>query len=379
VPEADRVLIDATALTGGGGREYARCLVGELGRDPRRFEITVLASEGFGVERGATGCDLTVIRLPAGPRALRVLGRVAHQELILPFRLRDFDLLYAPADVGPRFHSTPLVAMVQNLHLWDNRFYDNPRLRLLQRRARRTLRGADRVVFPSQAALASVRRRLSLPLERCVVVHHGLTWRPAERTRPATAARPYLFLPCALERHKNLEVLIRSIPHLQDPLLEVWIAGPSETDPKYARQIRSLVDRLGVRPRVRLLGPLSHDEVMTHYRDALALVFCSKLESFGLPLPEAMAAGTPIVAADEPIHREIAGDAALYFRSDDSVELARCVARIAADREATRRRIETGRARVARFSWKQSTDRLCAVFRQVIDERRDACTAQVRA
>ncbi len=59
----------------------------------------------------------------------------------------------------------------------------------------------------------------------------------------------------------------------------------------------------------------------------------------------------------------------MYFQSDDPVGLAGAVARIGADPEATRQRVEVGRARVARFSWKASADQLCAVFRRVIDER----------
>ena len=231
---------------GGGGREYARHLSSELGRNPRRFDITILYSEESGDEQCVEGFDSRAILLPSGPRMLRVLSRVVHQELVLPIRLRGFDLLYAPADIGPRFRSVPAVVMVQNLHLYDTRFYDNPRLRLLRRRARQTLSRADRIVFPSDAAAAIVTRSLPLPPERCVVAHHELTWSQAATRTPIDDVRPYLFLPCALERHKNIEVLIRSIPHLPDPGLEVRIAGPSDSDRPYAKGLQKLAEELGV-------------------------------------------------------------------------------------------------------------------------------------
>lgn len=59
------------------------------------------------------------------------------------------------------------------------------------------------------------------------------------------------------------------------------------------------------------------------YAAATVKVFPSKLEGYGLPLIEAMAAGTPVVAADIPVFREVGEDAACFFPPDDAVELAR--------------------------------------------------------
>jgi glycosyltransferase involved in cell wall biosynthesis len=95
-------------------------------------------------------------------------------------------------------------------------------------------------------------------------------------------------------------------------------------------------------------------------------VFPSFLESFGHPLLEAMLAGTPIVAADIASFREVAGDAALYFPPDDAAALARAVERLRAEPEATRARVERGRALAQGYSWQRSVDRLCEVFHEVL-------------
>jgi glycosyltransferase involved in cell wall biosynthesis len=83
-----------------------------------------------------------------------------------------------------------------------------------------------------------------------------------------------------------------------------------------------------------------------------------------------MLAETPIVAADIPSFREIAGDIALYFPPDDPQGLARAVDEVRRDPAASRRRVERGAARAREFSWQRSVDRLCEVFHEVLARRR---------
>jgi glycosyltransferase involved in cell wall biosynthesis len=105
------------------------------------------------------------------------------------------------------------------------------------------------------------------------------------------------------------------------------------------------------------------------------MAFTSLLETFGHPMLEAMLAGTPIIAADMPAMREIAGDIALYFPPDDPIGLARAVDRVGRERDATNERVARGRDHAADFSWKRSVDGLCRVFDEVLRERRGGVDA----
>jgi glycosyltransferase involved in cell wall biosynthesis len=165
-----------------------------------------------------------------------------------------------------------------------------------------------------------------------------------------------------------MEVLIRSLLHVEDPALEVWIAGTEELDPGYATELRRLADDLGITSRVRFLGPVPHRKILHYYRRALALAFPSHLETFGHPILEAMLAETPIIAADIPALREIAGDIALYFPPNDPIALARAADRVRRERDAAGERVAWGRARATEFSWKRSVDALCSVFEDVLAE-----------
>jgi glycosyltransferase involved in cell wall biosynthesis len=184
------------------------------------------------------------------------------------------------------------------------------------------------------------------------------------------AERPYLLLPAALERHKNVEVLIRGLGLCSDRDLELWLANPATIDPRHADRLWALADEMGVRNRIRQLGAIPYAELGPYYRGATALALPSFLETFGHPVLEAMVVGVPLVLSDIPTFREIAGDVAVYFDPLDPKAFAGCVDRLGAEPEATRERVEQGRRRAAGFSWAASVDALCRVFDEVLDEPR---------
>jgi glycosyltransferase involved in cell wall biosynthesis len=363
-----RILINALSVTEGGGRSYIRNLLRELGGDSRGFDFTALAASGQLSVDEAVGLDTITVRLPPPPRAARTLLRVAYEELWLPARAVRFDLLYCIADLAPALAWTPTVVALRNLNIYDRRFFNDVRVRSLERLVRLGLPRSRRVVFPSRAAADLVRQRIPIDEERIRIVPHGVSrsgFEPESSSASDRGAR-YLFLPAAVEPHKNVGVLIESLTLLEDSDLQVWIAGNTESCPEYAAKMRALVEERGLGARVRFLGHVSYGDILRYHEGAVALVFPSMLESFGHPLLEAMLAETPIIASDIPALREVAGDAALYFPAHDPASLARVIERVIGDEAATRARIQAGRARAEEFSWKRSVDLLCGIFDEVL-------------
>ena len=374
-----RVLINTLSLTHGGGRSYVVNLLRELDRDPRGLDFSVLAASGQLCAAETGGLHVMNVRLPSPRAATRVVFRVLYEETLLPLRAARFDLLYCLADLAPAVRLVPTVVALRNLNIYDRRFYDTARLRILEHLVRLGVRRADRVVFPSRAAADLITKRIPLAPERIVVIPHGISvdaFRD-DPAPPAAADPPYLFLPASLERHKNIPVLLECLAHVEDRRLQVWIAGGSEMDPACEAELHRIVESLRLEARVRFLGRVPYAEILRFYRGAVALVLPSLIETFGHPLLEAMLSGAPILAADIPSFREIAGDVALYFPPRDPVRLARLVDELRRDPTRARARVERGRARAREFSWTRSTDQLCAVFEETMGLRRSETATSV--
>jgi glycosyltransferase involved in cell wall biosynthesis len=124
--------------------------------------------------------------------------------------------------------------------------------------------------------------------------------------------------------------------------------------PKKDAELAAELERRGAEVR----GYVAKDELVRLYQSAACLVFPSRYEGFGLPVVEAMACGTPVVAAPEPALREVAGDAAVF--ADD---LAEGVRRALAERE---RLSAAGLERAKAFSWRETARITADIYRRIL-------------
>ncbi len=166
---------------------------------------------------------------------------------------------------------------------------------------------------------------------------------------PGTApGDSYLLFVGAVQRRKNPLAAADAAVELGMRLL---VVGPSR-DPALVRAL----EQRGADIR----GYVAKQELAELYRGAAALVFPSRYEGFGLPVIEAMASGTPVVAAPDPALQEIAGDAAVFVEPS---ELAAGIRQALAERD---RLVEAGLRRAAQFSWDETARRTLAVYREVL-------------
>ena len=164
-----------------------------------------------------------------------------------------------------------------------------------------------------------------------------------------------------LDEYGDYVLLVGSIENRKNPLAaadaaravgrRLVVAGP-ERDPALAAELR----RRGADVR----GFVPHDELVRLYREAAALVFPTRYEGFGLPVAEAMACGTPVVATPDPAVREVGGDAVAYAEPD---ALADTLARVLADSEPWSR---AGLERARLYSWQETARRTAAVYREAL-------------
>jgi glycosyltransferase involved in cell wall biosynthesis len=169
--------------------------------------------------------------------------------------------------------------------------------------------------------------------------------------------RPYFLHVGAHRSHKNLPRTLRAFAesHLAGPYRLICTGTPSA-------EVLETIDRHRLAAHICFLPAPDDETLAALYRGAVALVFPSLYEGFGLPVVEAMACGTPVIASAVASIPEIAGDAALLVDPHEVAEIADAFRRLAGSeslREALRRR---GLERATRYSWDDTAARINAVL-----------------
>ncbi len=264
------------------------------------------------------------------PRTLRRLGaELCHTQYALPIR--------APC---------PCVVTVHDLS-----FQREPELmgfkdRLIFRTVvPRAVRRAARVLTVSERTKRDLVQLYGVLPERIVVTPNGID--PA--FSPGDGSRDYVLAVGAIQRRKNQLAALEAASAVGLPLV---VAGP-EKEHALARELRAR--------GARVVGHVETERLAELYRGAACLVQASRYEGFGLPVLEAMACGTPVVAVPEPALEEVAGDAAVFV---EEARLADGIRRALAEREPL---VAAGLERARRFSWRTTAERTLDVYREILD------------
>jgi glycosyltransferase involved in cell wall biosynthesis len=209
----------------------------------------------------------------------------------------------------------------------------------------RAVKRARRVIAVSERTKRDLVELYGVPEEKITVTPHGVdpAFGPGENS-----SHDYLLFVGAIQGRKNPLAAAEAAAQVGLPLV---VAGP-EREPALAREL----ERRGA----DLRGYVEKDELAKLYRGAAAMVLPSRYEGFGLPVLEAMACGTPVVANPDPALQEVAGDAALYA---DPAGLADAIRRAIAERD---RLVAAGLARAARFTWDETARRTLDAYREAL-------------
>jgi glycosyltransferase involved in cell wall biosynthesis len=333
------VVVDADVLgrQRTGDETYVRNLLRELGAlAPDDVRIAAVTRRPDLVPVGIEAVELRTrpqeLRMAfALPRALRRLGAgLVHTQYARP--------LHPPC---------PVVVTVHDVSFEREPALMSRKDRLVFRRiVPRAVRRAARVLTVSERSKRDLLELYGIPDERVVVTPNGVD--PAFHPGPADAAHDYALAVGAIQSRKNQLAALEAARASGLPLV---VAGP-EKDPALAEELRA--------GGARLAGYVETERLAELYRGAACLVQPSRYEGFGLPVIEAMACGTPVVAVREPALAEVAGDAAVLVDADG---LADGIRAALAERE---RFVAAGLERARAFSWRATAERTLAVYREIL-------------
>jgi alpha-1,3-rhamnosyl/mannosyltransferase len=228
----------------------------------------------------------------------------------------------------------------------------------------RSAHTATHAIAVSNFGRNEVHEVFAMPLERIATIYHGVepsfSPGPAQPLPPDVAAGRYLLFvgdPIG-EPRKNFDLLYQAYrlawPDGTGPALVV--AGPRAPQLPGVEHAGNLGDDLSSR---------TNEGLRALYRGAIALTMASYHETFGMPMVEAMACGTPVLASSASCLPEIAFDAALYADPRDATAWAGNLRRIVEDAPLRDRQRIAGLHRAAQFDWDESAERHLALFSSV--------------
>jgi glycosyltransferase involved in cell wall biosynthesis len=381
-----RVAIDARAAvaprrTGVG--VYAREVIRRLPSvDPgASYTAWVLDARGL-VNRRRFFADTPGLRERRTPIPARVFDRaVARLDLPRIEWFVRFDVLFAPNFVPP-----PTRARRQVVTIHDLAFRLMPEtaphaVPWWRRAVERAVTTAARVIVPSTATKGDLVRLYGIDEHRVAVVPLAVdhrTYAPPS-ARVVSEARDRLGLPeryllfLGLDRRKNLPAVLEAfarLPAAERPALVLAGARPWEpdgTDPTDEAVARA---GAGARSRIVRLGYVEERLKPGLLGGARALVYPSRYEGFGLPVLEAMATGTPVVAADVSSLPELVDDAAVLVDPGDPAAIADAIRRVDGDEGLRVRLREAGIARAAGFTWERTARGTASAIHDAASETR---------
>lgn len=232
----------------------------------------------------------------------------------------------------------------------------------LAHRMTRALTAADAVIAQGDA-LRDVILGIGVAADRIVTINNGVDVAAFATAEPFPHPRRYILGLGSLVPHKGFDLLVDAYARLRDPAVDLLIAG----DGGESAALEAQIERLRLRDRVRLLGPVTGDRKVSLYRSAAFFTCPSRREPFANVILEALASGLPVVATDvggnrELVHSEVNG---LLCQPESPISLATAMQRLLDEPAITARLRAAALPSIVDHDWPQVAaryvDAYCAV------------------
>lgn len=230
---------------------------------------------------------------------------------------------------------------------------------------------AHRIISVSENTKKDIMKYFKIPEEKIVVIYEGVNESfeiITDNQKKRTIAEKYqlpdkfiLYVGTYLP-HKNLETLLYAYHDLKQHRKISHALVLAGKKARNFEAISNLISNLDLTDDVKTIGFVPEEDLPCLYNLADLFVFPSLYEGFGLPLLEAMACGTPVLASDASCLPEIGGDGALYFSPRNKNEIAEKIYALLSNSTMRTELIERGCKRSQLFSWRRMTDNTLQVY-----------------
>jgi len=306
------------------------------------------------------------------------LFRVLLEQTYIPWYIRKLkvDLLFSPNNMAVLFPGCRQVLTMQApLLIRSLRQQHAPRevswikARFYDIALPLSIKKADLIVAVSTDIKHRLLQQFAIPDKKIIVIHEGVDL-------DAFAAKdendqsfncgingPYILFLSTFYKYKNADKLLLAFAKAkvkyQIPHKLVFVG---KDHGKQRVFLDTLAGKLGVKEEVQFVGEQPHNRVAGFYRRADVFVYPSSVETFGLPVLEAMACGVPVIASNRMSLPEVVGDAGVIIDPDNITTFALALKRVLMDGDLRQSLIERGYQRVKQFSWAKTASETLLAF-----------------
>ena len=360
------MFLGSVGSNSGGPERYEIELVKHLAAIDRVNEYELLTLFQGGPERLVKQDNISARSLSPSIRPVSMLT-----SLPLQMRRSQSDIWHAtylppPLSPAPYMYTLVCSSMIEHPELFP------PAIRLrLTTLTNRAIAKSSLIVCISDHIREVVRERYKVSEDRLAVTHLGASeaFQPLDKLEAQRFVRetygvdrPYFLFSGRWELRKNIVRIIEGFARFRaETRLDMQLVFSGERT-WAAEEADAVIRKHGLESDVVDLGKSPMSELPQLYSGAVALAYPSLWEGFGLPIVEAMAAGTPVITSNNSSMKEIGGDAAILVDPESVEEIAAAMHAIASDVSLQQSLREKGLARAKQFTWRSTAEKTLALY-----------------
>ncbi len=301
------------------------------------------------------------------------------EQIALPRFIRSLkpDLLHCTSNTAPLYCNVPLVLTLHDIIYLEKRQSSNKSLyqemgwyyrRLI---VPRILPKCKTIITVSNFEKDRISKSLHIADDRLVAVYNGYNthfcvqpedWQTIHKY---IERAPYLFFLGNTDPKKNTTRVLRAYDIYLKHSTQKLPMLIADLDEAYINSILERENLQSIKPNLRFPGYVSNNDLAALYGAAFAFLYPSIRESFGIPMLEAMACGTPIIAGNTSAMPEIAGEGAILVDPFSERSIAEKILQLESDEQLHKTQVAYGLERVKLFSWQRSAEALLKIYKEI--------------
>ena len=293
----------------------------------------------------------------------------------------NLDMLHCTSNTAPIRCKIPLILTLHDIIFLEPRdksnksFYQDMGWRYRRFVVPRILKKCKRIITVSDFELNNIITKLQIPEEKMVMIYNGYNqwFRPVEDTeliyQQYIEEPGYFFFLGNTDPKKNTErtlIAYSKYLELSDVKRKLLMA---DLDRGYLEEIINRNDIGNIRDHIVMPGYIKNADLPFIYNNAFAFLYTSLRESFGIPLLEAMACGTPVITSNTSSMPEIGGPEVIMVNPQNVQEITEKMLLLEKDDALYQKQKEIGIIRAQQFSWKYTAEQLLTVYEDVYRQR----------